>query len=122
MRQTLSEIKEQVRKQIAVSDKLVYLEKAPNGKVIEIHLLEWHTDESLDTWKKQAELNKQEYQGEHKKLEEAKAEQLKNQFIDLSLALQDAQRKLERLEMEIKFIKGEITEEQYDEFIGGEEE
>ena len=75
MRQTLSEIKEQVRKQIAVSDKLVYLEKAPNGKVIEIHLLEWHTDESLDTWKKQAELNKQEYQASVKAEEAKKSEE-----------------------------------------------
>ena len=80
MRQTLSEIKESVRKQIATSDKLVYVEKAPNGKVIEIHLLEWHTDESIDTWKKQAELNKQEYLAEQKKLEQAKELQLKNQF------------------------------------------
>ena len=122
MRQTLSEIKEQVRKQIAVSDKLVYLEKAPNGKVIEIHLLEWHTDESLDTWKKQAELNKQEYQASVKAEEAKKSEELTQRFVSMSLALVEAQKQLERLEMEIKLIKGEITEEQYDEFIGGEEE
>lgn len=122
MRQTLSEIKEQVRKQIAVSDKLVYLEKAPNGKVIEIHLLEWHTDESLDTWKKQAELNKQEYQALVKAEAVKKEEELTQRFVSMSLALVEAQKQLERLEMEIKLIKGEITEEQYDEFIGGEEE
>jgi len=29
---------------------------------------------------------------------------------------------MERLHMEIKLIKGEITEEEYDTFIGGEEE
>lgn len=122
MRQTLSEIKEQVRKQIAVSDKLVYLEKAPNGKVIEIHLLEWHTDESLDTWKKQAELNKQEYQASVKAEQAKQSEELTQRFVSMSLALVEAQKQLERLEMEIKLIKGEITEEQYDEFIGGEEE
>lgn len=123
MRQTLSEIKEQVRKQIAVSDKLVYLEKAPNGKVIEIHLLEWHTDESLDTWKKQAELNKQEYQALVKAEEAKKSEELTQRFVSMSLALVEAQKQLERLEMEIKLIKGEITEEEYESFIsGGEEE
>lgn len=122
MRQTLSEIKNQVRKQIAVSDKLVYLEKAPNGKVIEIHLLEWHTDESLDTWKKQAELNKQEYQAIVKAEQAKQSEELTQRFVSMSLALVEAQKQLERLEMEIKLIKGEITEEQYDEFIGGEEE
>jgi len=122
MRQTLSEIKEQVRKQIAVSDKLVYLEKAPNGKVIEIHLLEWHTDESLDTWKKQAELNKQEHLASVKAEQAKQSEELTQRFVSMSLALVEAQKQLERLEMEIKLIKGEITEEQYDEFIGGEEE
>ena len=122
MRQTLSEIKNQVRKQIAVSDKLVYLEKAPDGKVIEIHLLEWHTDESLDTWKKQAELNKQEHLSLLKKKEVEKDNALQLQFQSITKALVEAQKQLERLEMEIKLIKGEITEEEYEEFIGGQEE
>lgn len=122
MRQTLSEIKNQVRKQIAVSDKLVYLEKAPDGKVIEIHLLEWHTDESLDTWKKQAELNKQEHLALLKKKEVEKDNALRLQFESITKALVESQKQLERLEMEIKLIKGEITEEEYEEFIGGQEE
>jgi hypothetical protein len=122
MRQTLSEIKNQVRKQIAVSDKLVYLEKAPDGKVIEIHLLEWHTDESLDTWKKQAELNKQEHLSLLKKREVEKDNALRLQFESITKALVESQKQLERLEMEIKLIKGEITEEEYEEFIGGQEE
>jgi hypothetical protein len=122
MRQTLSEIKNQVRKQIAVSDKLVYLEKAPDGKVIEIHLLEWHTDESLDTWKKQAELNKQEHHALLKKKEVEKDNALQLQFQSITKALVESQKQLERLEMEIKLIKGEITEEEYEEFIGGQEE
>lgn len=122
MRQTLSEIKSQVRKQIAVSDKLVYLEKAPNGKVIEIHLLEWHTDESLDTWKKQALINKAEYEAEVKQSQDQKQTILNNQFLDLSRALQDAQKQLERLEMEIRYIKGEITESEYQDFMNGSDE
>jgi hypothetical protein len=122
MRQTLSEIKNQVRKQIAVSDKLVYLEKAPNGKVVEIHLLEWHTDESLDTWKKQAELNKTEYEHEIKQKETQKETLLNNRFESITKALIDTQKELERLKMEIQFIKGEITEEQYAEFMEGSEE
>jgi hypothetical protein len=122
MRQTLSEIKNQVRKQIAVSDKLVYLEKSPDGKVIDIHLLEWHTDESLDTWKKQAELNKQEFFSELKKKEVEKDNLQRLQFESITKALIDTQKELERLHMEIKLIKGEITEEEYDTFIGGEEE
>ena len=122
MRQTLSEIKNQVRKQIAVSDKLVYLEKAPNGKVVEIHLLEWHTDESLDTWKKQAELAKQEYEHEINQKETQKETLLNNRFESITKALIDTQKELERLKMEIQFIKGEITEEQYAEFMEGSEE
>ncbi len=122
MRKTMSQIREEMRKQLATKDKLVYLEKAPNGKVIEIHLLEWHTDEGLETWKKQSDLNKQEYLSEVKKEQVEKDNALQLQFQSITKALVEAQKQLERLEMEIKLIKGEINEEEYEQFIGGLEE
>jgi hypothetical protein len=36
MRETLSQIKENVRRQIAVRDKLVVILKAPSGQMIEV--------------------------------------------------------------------------------------
>jgi hypothetical protein len=107
MRETLSQIKENVRRQIAVRDKLVVIVKAPNGQMIEVLNGEWVEVNFLEELKKQALLNKQEYEASVKTEQHAKEELLMKRFELLAKEYEEAIERIKTLEHEIKVIKGE---------------
>jgi hypothetical protein len=107
MRETLSQIKENVRRQIAVRDKLVVIVKAPNGQMIEVLNGEWVEVNFLEELKKQALLNKQEYEASVNLEKHAKEELLMKRFELLAKEYEEAIKRIKTLEHEIKVIKGE---------------
>jgi len=107
MRQTLSQIKEQQRKQIAVRDKLVYLEKASNGQIVDVHILQWVAEQFLPELQRQASLNKQDYETQVNKEQEKEKLLLMSKFVFLEEEIKHLQEKVEELEHEIAIIKGE---------------
>jgi hypothetical protein len=107
MRETLSQIKENVRRQIAVRDKLVVIVKAPNGQMIEVLNGEWVEVNFLEELKKQASLNKQEYEASVNVERHAKEELVMKRFELLAKEYEEAIERIKVLEHEIKVIKGE---------------
>jgi|LakMenE18May11ns_1017448.scaffolds.fasta_scaffold9127549_1 hypothetical protein len=107
MRETLSQIKENVRRQIAVRDKLVVVLKAPNGQMIEVLNGEWVEVNFLEELKKQASLNKQEYEASVNLERHAKEELVMKRFELLAKEYEEAIERIKTLEHEIKVIKGE---------------
>jgi hypothetical protein len=107
MRETLSQIKENVRRQIAVRDKLVVIVKAPNGQMIEVLNGEWVEVNFLEELKKQASLNKQEYEASVNLERHAKEELVMKRFELLAKEYEEAIERIKVLEHEIKVIKGE---------------
>jgi hypothetical protein len=107
MRETLSQIKENVRRQIAVRDKLVVVLKAPNGQMIEVLNGEWVEVNFLEELKKQASLNKQEYEASVNVERHAKEELMMKRFELLAKEYEEAIERIKVLEHEIKVIKGE---------------
>jgi len=107
MRETLSQIKENVRRQIAVRDKLVVIVKAPNGQMIEVLNGEWVEVNFLEELKKQASLNKQEYEASVNVERHAKEELVMKRFELLAKEYEEAIERIKTLEHEIKVIKGE---------------
>ena len=107
MRETLSQIKENVRRQIAVRDKLVVIVKAPNGQMIEVLNGEWVEVNFLEELKKQALLNKQEYEASVNLEQHAKEELVMKRFELLAKEYEEAIERIKTLEHEIKVIKGE---------------
>ena len=107
MRATLSQIKEQQRKQIAVKDKLVYLQKAPNGEIIEVHLLQWVAEGFIEELQKQAELNRQQYEAKLKLEKEGEEQLLVKKFELVWKYLETLQEEVKALKHEIAIIKGE---------------
>lgn len=107
MRTTLSQIKEEQRKQIAVKDKLVYLEKAPNGEIIEVHLLQWVAEGFIDELKKQAELNKQQWFAKVKQEQQAEQDLLTKRLEIIYKDIELLQEENQALRHEIAVIKGE---------------
>lgn len=107
MRETLSQIKENVRRQIAVRDKLVVIVKAPNGQMIEVLNGEWVEVNFLEELKKQASLNKVEYEQSVKTEQVAKEELVMKRFELLAKDYEEAIERIKALEHEIKVIKGE---------------
>jgi hypothetical protein len=107
MRETLSQIKENVRRQIAVRDKLVVVLKAPNGQMIEVLNGEWVEVNFLEELKKQALLNKQEYEASVNLERHAKEELVMKRFELLAKEYEEAIERIKTLEHEIKVIKGE---------------
>jgi hypothetical protein len=107
MRETLSQIKENVRRQIAVRDKLVVVLKAPNGQMIEVLNGEWVEVNFLEELKKQASLNKQEYEASVNVERHAKEELVMKRFELLAKEYEEAIERIKTLEHEIKVIKGE---------------
>ena len=107
MRETLSQIKENVRRQIAVRDKLVVIVKAPNGQMIEVLNGEWVEVNFLEELKKQASLNKQEYEASVNLERHAKEELVMKRFELLAKEYEEAIERIKTLEHEIKVIKGE---------------
>jgi hypothetical protein len=107
MRETLSQIKENVRRQIAVRDKLVVIVKAPNGQMIEVLNGEWVEVNFLEELKKQASLNKQEYETSVNLERHAKEELVMKRFELLAKEYEEAIERIKTLEHEIKVIKGE---------------
>ena len=107
MRSTLSQIKEQQRKQIAVKDKLVYLEKAPNGEIIEVHLLQWVAEGFIEELKKQADLNRQQWLAKVKEEQQGERELLEKRLELIYADLEELQLQNEVLRHELAVIKGE---------------
>jgi hypothetical protein len=107
MRSTLSQIKEQQRKQIAVKDKLVYLEKAPNGEIIDVHLLQWVAEGFIEELKKQADLNRQQWLAKVKEEQQGERELLEKRLELIYADLEELQLKNEVLRHELAVIKGE---------------
>ena len=107
MRETLSQIKENVRKQIAVKDKLVVLLKAPNGQIIEVVDGQWVEVNFLEELRKQALLNKQEYEAFVKTEQSAKEDLVMKRFELLAKEYELALERIKVLEHEVKVIKGE---------------
>ena len=107
MRETLSQIKENVRKQIAVKDKLVVLLKAPNGQIIEVVDGQWVEVNFLEELRKQALLNKQEYEQVVKAEQHAKEDLIVKRFELLAKEYEQAIERIKVLEHEVKVIKGE---------------
>jgi hypothetical protein len=107
MRETLSQIKENIRKQIATRDKLVVLNKAPNGQIIEVLEGQWVEANFLEELKQQATLNKQEYEGFVKTEQVAKEELVMKRFELLAKDHEEALERIKALEHEVRVIKGE---------------
>ena len=107
MRETLSQIKENVRKQIAVRDKLVVIVKAPNGQMIEVLDGQWVEVHFLEELRKQAFLNKAEYEASVKTEQSAKEELVMKRFELLAKEYEVAIERIKALEHEVKVIKGE---------------
>lgn len=107
MRETLSQIKENVRKQIAVKDKLVVLLKAPNGQIIEVVDGQWVEVNFLEELRKQALLNKQEYEQVVKAEQVAKEDLVIKRFELLAKEYELAIERIKALEHEVRVIKGE---------------
>jgi DNA-binding transcriptional regulator YhcF (GntR family) len=107
MRETLSQIKENIRKQIATRDKLVVLNKAPNGQIIEVLEGQWVEANFLEELKEQATLNKQEYEGFVKTEQNAKDELIVRRFELLAKEYENAIERIKALEHEVRVIKGE---------------
>jgi DNA-binding transcriptional regulator YhcF (GntR family) len=107
MRETLSQIKQNIRKQIATRDKLVVLNKAPNGQIIEVLEGQWVEANFLEELKEQATLNKQEYEGFVKTEQNAKDELIIRRFELLAKEYENAIERIKALEHEIRVIKGE---------------
>jgi hypothetical protein len=107
MRETLSQIKENVRRQIAVRDKLVVIVKAPNGQMIEVLNGEWVEVNFLEELKKQASLNKAEYEASVNVERHAKEELVMKRFELLAKEYEEAIERIKTLEHEIAVIKGE---------------
>jgi hypothetical protein len=107
MRETLSQIKENVRRQIAVRDKLVVIVKAPNGQMIEVLDGQWVEVHFLEELRKQALLNKQEYEAFVKTEQVAKEDLVMKRFELLAKEYESALERIKALEHEVKVIKGE---------------
>jgi hypothetical protein len=107
MRETLSQIKENVRRQIAVRDKLVVIVKAPNGQMIEVLNGEWVEVNFLEELKKQASLNKAEYEASVNVERHAKEELVMKRFELLAKEYEEAIERIKTLEHEVRVIKGE---------------
>lgn len=107
MRKTLSQIKEEMRKQIATRDKLVVLTKAPNGQIIEVLEGQWVESAFLEELKQQAMLNKQEYEQGVKAELVAKETLVIGRFELLAKEYEEAMERIKALEHEVKVIKGE---------------
>jgi hypothetical protein len=107
MRSTLSQIKEQQRKQIAVKDKLVYLEKAPNGEIIDVHLLQWVAEGFIEELRKQADINRQQWLAKVKEEQQGERELLEKRLALIYADLEALQLENEVLRHELAVIKGE---------------
>lgn len=107
MRSTLSQIKEQQRKQIAVKDKLVYLEKAPNGEIIDVHLLQWVAEGFIEELRKQADINRQQWLAKVKEEQQGERELLEKRLALIYADLEELQLQNQTLRHELAVIKGE---------------
>jgi hypothetical protein len=107
MRATLSQIKEQQRRQIAVKDKLVYLEKAPNGEIIDVHLLQWVAEGFIEELRKQADINRQQWFDKIKQEQQGERELLEKRLELIYADLDILRLENETLRHELAVIKGE---------------
>jgi hypothetical protein len=90
-----------------VRDKLVVIVKAPNGQMIEVLNGEWVEVNFLEELKKQASLNKAEYEASVNVERHAKEELVMKRFELLAKEYEEAIQRIKELEHEVRVIKGE---------------
>jgi hypothetical protein len=107
MRETLSAYKEQIRKQTLQKDKLCVITKSPQGKIIDVNVVEWVDTPIVEELIAQAHINKQEYLAKEKALQEDKEDVIKAEFALLQHNIDFLAKEIENLQHELMLIKGE---------------
>jgi len=124
MKQTETELKqykEVKRALLRNGEEVAYVvvEKAPDGRLAKVIVGEWITTNAVKELQEQARL----YQLEVAKVEEDKRKQDKltfeKKFSEAETLIRGLEKQVKFAQLEIKFIKGEITEEDY---LKGKEE
>jgi hypothetical protein len=107
MRETLSAYKEQIRKQTLQKDKLCVITKSPQGKIIDVNVVEWVDTPIVEELIAQANINKQEYLAEVNAQKEKEKQELMVQFSMLRTEILYLNTIVEELQHELMLIKGE---------------
>ena len=114
MKETLSAYKEQIRKQTLQKDKLCLITKLPDGKIIDVNVVEWVGEPIIEDLVKQADINKQEYLAEQGKLKDLEKQQLEDMFdvVKAEIALLNHNleymgNQVEELQKELALIRGD---------------
>ena len=91
----------------------IVIQKATDGRLAQVFVGEWVTTNAVDELVAQSQL----YQQEQKQLAENEKQIQQKHFAEVIKDLADdfkvLERKLELANIEIKYIKGELTEEEY---------
>jgi hypothetical protein len=91
----------------------IVIQKATDGRLAQVFVGEWVTTNAVDELVSQSQL----YQQEQKQLAENEKQVQEKHFAEVIKDLADdfkvLERKLELANIEIKYIKGELTEEEY---------
>jgi hypothetical protein len=91
----------------------IVIQKATDGRLAQVFVGEWVTTNAVDELVSQSQL----YQQEQKQLAENEKQIQQKHFAEVIKDLADdfkvLERKLELANIEIKYIKGELTEEEY---------
>lgn len=107
MRETLSAYKEQIRKQTLQKDKLCVITKSPQGKIIDVNIVEWVDTPIIEELVNQANINKQEYLAEVNAQHEKEKQDLMVQFATLKSDISYLNTLVEELQHEIALIRGD---------------
>jgi hypothetical protein len=91
----------------------IVIQKATDGRLAQVFVGEWVTTNAVDELVSQSQL----YQQEQKQLADNEKQVQEKHFAEVIKDLADdfkvLERKLELANIEIKYIKGELTEEEY---------
>ena len=91
----------------------IVIQKATDGRLAQVFVGEWVTTNAVDELVSQAQI----YQQEQKQLAENEKQIQEKHFAEVIKDLADdfkvLERRLELANIEIKYIKGELTEEEY---------
>jgi hypothetical protein len=91
----------------------IVIQKATDGRLAQVFVGEWVTTNAVDELVSQAQI----YQQEQKQLAENEKQVQEKHFAEVIKDLADdfkmLERRLELANIEIKYIKGELTEEEY---------
>jgi hypothetical protein len=107
MRETLSAYKEQIRKQTLQKDKLCVITKSPQGKIIDVNIVEWVDTPIIEELIAQANINKQEYLAHETQVQQDKEDTIKAEFALLQHNIDLLAKEIEKLQHELMLIKGE---------------